>query len=101
MLLPVQGAEARRLVDTWLAARGVVPQVAGEFDDAALREVFGAAGRGLFLAPALIADELKQLYGVEEVGLFDDLVARYFLITPQRKRRPPAEEAIRVAFKAA
>lgn len=99
MLLPVQGVDARRLVDSWFASRGIVPQVAGEFDDAALREVFGAAGTGLFLAPSLVAKELKTLYGVEHVGLFEDLVARYFLITPQRKRRLPAEIAIRKALK--
>ena len=97
MLLPVQGADARQLVDTWLAARGVVPKVAGEFADAALREVFGAAGAGIFLAPSLIAEDLKSLYGVEVIGQFQDLVARYFLITPARKRRPPAETAIRAA----
>lgn len=98
MLLPVKGVDARRLVDTWFASRGLVPQVAGEFDDAALREVFGAAGTGLFLAPSFVAQELKALYGVEHVGLFEDLVARYFLITPQRKRRLPAEAAIRTAL---
>jgi len=98
MLLPVQGVEARRLVDAWFASRGLVPRVAGEFDDAALREVFGASGTGLFLAPSLVAHELKALYGVEHVGLFDDLVARYFLITPNRKRPLPAEVAIRAAL---
>ena len=98
MLLPVQGADARRLVDTWLAGRGVSPRVVGEFDDAALREVFGASGTGLFLAPSLISAELKALYGVEHVGLFEDLVARYFLITPQRKRQLPAEKAILERF---
>lgn len=99
MLFPAQGAEARRMVDTWFSARGIVPHVAGEFDDAALREVFGAAGMGLFLAPTLIARELKALYGVEHVGLFQDLVARYFLVSPARKRQPPAVAAIRAAGK--
>ena len=95
MLLPVQDIDARRLVDNWLAARDIVPRVVGEFDDAAMREVFGAAGTGLFLAPSFVADELKALYGVERVGLFEELVARYFLVTPKRKRSLPAAEAIR------
>ncbi|MEQ9109901.1 MAG: LysR family transcriptional regulator [Rhodospirillaceae bacterium] len=100
MLLPTQGVDARRLVDTWFASRDIVPHVVGEFDDAALREVFGAAGTGLFLAPSLVAEELKALYGVEHVGLFQDLVARYFLVSPPRKRRLPAEAAIRAASQA-
>jgi LysR family transcriptional activator of nhaA len=98
MLLPTQGVEARRLVDAWFAVKGIVPQVAGEFADAALREVFGASGTGLFLAPSLVANELKAIYGVEHVGLFEDLVARYFLITVPRKRPLAAEAAIRAAW---
>ncbi len=98
MLLPTQGVEARRLVDAWFAAKGLVPHVAGEFADAALREVFGASGTGLFLAPSLVAHELKAIYGVEHVGLFEDLVARYFLVTLPRKRPLAAEAAIRTAW---
>lgn len=98
MLLPAQSIEARGLVDNWFASRGIVPHVAGEFDDAALREVFGASGTGLFLAPSLVAHELKALYDVEHVGLMEDLVARYFLISPQRKRRLPAEAAIHASL---
>jgi LysR family transcriptional activator of nhaA len=97
MLFPAEGTEARRLVDGWLTARRLAPVVVGEFDDAALREAFGAAGAGLFLAPALIAADLRGLYGVRQVGALTGLVARYFLVTPARKHRPPAESAIRAA----
>lgn len=94
LLLPGAAGEARRLVDTWLASRGLEPRVAGEFDDAGLREAFGAAGAGLFLAPELIAPALRQVYGVERVGVLGELVARYFLVTPLRPHRPPAQAVI-------
>jgi LysR family transcriptional activator of nhaA len=97
LLFPSPGSEARSLVDGWLAARNIAPHIVGEFDNAASREVFGAAGMGLFLAPQLIETDLKTFYGVEKVGAFKDLIARYFLIAPMRKRRSPAEEAIRNA----
>lgn len=95
LLYPGAETEARRLVDGWLVSRGIAPRVAGEFDNAALREVFGAGGTGLFLAPALIAADLKSLYGVEKAGTLEGLIARYFLVTPVRARRHPAEAAIR------
>lgn len=97
LLFPAPGTEARSLVDGWLAARNIAPHVAGEFDNAASREVFGAAGVGLFLAPQLIEADLKTLYGVEKVGVCKDLIARYFLVAPLRTRRSPAEDAIRNA----
>jgi LysR family transcriptional activator of nhaA len=94
LLLPGARSEARRLVDTWIASRGFAPRVVGEFDDAGLREAFGAAGAGLFFAPTLIAPALRQVYGVECAGTLPDLVARYFLVTPERRHRPAAQAAI-------
>jgi LysR family transcriptional activator of nhaA len=94
LLLPGAASEARRLVDAWLASRGLEPRVVGEFDDAGLREAFGAAGAGLFLAPELIAPTLRQIYGVERAGTLPELVARYFLVTPDRKFRPAAVGAV-------
>ncbi|MCU0975617.1 MAG: LysR family transcriptional regulator [Steroidobacteraceae bacterium] len=94
LLLPGAASEARRLVETWLASRGLAPRVVGEFDDAGLREAFGAAGAGLFLAPGLIAPALRKVYGVECAGTLPELAARYFLVTPDRKHRPAAVGAI-------
>lgn len=94
LLLPGAASEARRLVDTWLASRGLAPRVVGEFDDAGLREAFGAAGAGLFFAPTLIAPVLRQVYGVECAGTLPDLLARYFLVAPERRHQPAAIAAI-------
>lgn len=101
LLLPGARSEARRLVDTWLASRGLAPRVVGEFDDAGLREAFGAAGAGLFLAPTLIAPALRQTYGVDCAGTLPDLVARYFLVAPERRHRPAAQAAIEAGAVAA
>ena len=94
LLLPAASSEARRLVQGWLAARGLRPRIVGEFDDAALREAFGAVGAGLILAPELIGSTLHKVYGVERVGSLPDLEARYFLVTPERRHLPPALVAI-------
>lgn len=94
LLLPGAGSEARRLVEGWLAGRGLQPRVVGEFDDAALREAFGAVGAGLLLAPEFIGATLRKVYGVERIGALPELKARYFLVTPERRHRPPAQVAI-------
>jgi LysR family transcriptional activator of nhaA len=91
LLLPGERSEARRLVETWLASRGLEPRIVGEFDDAALREAFGSVGAGLLLAPELIGTVLNKVYGVERVGAMPELQARYFLVAPERRHRPAAQ----------
>jgi LysR family transcriptional activator of nhaA len=94
LLLPGAASEARRLVDGWLASRELRPRIVGEFDDAALREAFGAIGAGLILAPEFIGAALRKIYGVEHVGTLPELKARYFLVAPERRHRPPAQRAM-------
>lgn len=94
LLLPGERSDARRLVESWFASRGITPRIVGEFDDAALREAFGSVGAGLILAPELIGDELRKVFGVERVGTLRELQARYFLIAPDRKHRSPAQQVI-------
>ena len=101
LLLPGAASEARRLVDGWLAARDLRPRVVGEFDDAALREAFGAVGAGLLLAPEFIGAALRKVYGVERIGTLRELQARYFLVAPERRHRPPAQLAIEARAEAA
>lgn len=101
LLLQGAGSEARRLVDGWLASRGLQPRVVGEFDDAALREAFGAVGAGLLLAPEFIGAALRKVYGVERIGALPELKARYFLVAPERRHRPPAQLAIEARAEAA
>jgi LysR family transcriptional activator of nhaA len=97
LLLPGLASDARRLVEGWLAARGLQPRIVGEFDDAALREAFGAAGAGVLFAPDLIGPTLRRIYGIEQVGTLPGLTARYFLVTPERRHQPPAQLAIEAA----
>ncbi len=94
LLLPGAASEARRLVDGWLASRDLRPRIVGEFDDAALREAFGAIGAGLILAPEFIGSALRKIYGVERIGALPELKARYFLVTPERRHTPPAQRAM-------
>jgi LysR family transcriptional activator of nhaA len=94
LLLPGSNSDARRLVEGWLTSRGLQPHIVGEFDDAGLREAFGAVGAGLIFAPELIGSTLKKMYGFERIGIIPDLAARYFLVAPDRRYQPRAQTAI-------
>lgn len=94
LLLPGFDSDARRLVEGWLAGRGLTPRIIGEFDDAGLREAFGAVGTGALFAPELIGASLRKIYGFEKVGTISELTARYFLVAPERRYQPLAQTVI-------
>jgi LysR family transcriptional activator of nhaA len=66
----------------------------GEFEDSALKKVFGQEGMGLFVAPEVIADEVCRQYGVEIIGRIDEVREQYYAISVERKVRHPAVVAI-------
>jgi len=75
------------------------PRIAGQFDDSALLKAFGQAGRGLFFAPAAIAQEIEQQYGVERIGAVNQVRERFYAISVERRVRHPAVVAISGAAK--
>jgi LysR family transcriptional activator of nhaA len=89
-LLPMPNTALRRELDAWLVARGVVPKVVGEFQDAALLSEFADAGVGLFAAPDAIAPRKGELKGIRRVGPLKPLRSRYYAITVERRILHPA-----------
>ena len=94
MLLPSEGHALRRSLEAWLERRGLKPVVAGEFDDSALLETFGAEGLGFFAAPSAIAEEVVRAYGVLRLGALEDLKARIYAVSADRRLAHPAVQAI-------
>jgi len=93
-LLPSPGTALRHALDRWFEAQGVRPEVAGEFDDAALLEAFGRRGLGLFAAPAVIEREVCAEMQVQPVGRTDEVRERYYAISVERRLRHPAVVAM-------
>ena len=89
VLLPTPHAAARSRLDAWFERLGIVPQVAGEFEDSALIKTFGASGMGVFPAPALVHEELLARYRVERVGPCEGIEEHYFAIGTERKVQHP------------
>ena len=92
-LLPTADATLRRLLDQWFEARGIRPQIVGEFEDSALLKVFGQSGAGLFAVPSAIEAEVRRQYGVRRVGRVE-VRERFYAFTVERKMKHPAVVAI-------
>ncbi len=101
LLLPGSGAAMRGAMERWFGEQRIRPRIVGEFDDTALMKAFGAAGVGLFPAPAAIAEEVRRQYGAELVGRVEDVVVRYYAISVERRLTHPAVLAVSRAAKQA
>jgi LysR family transcriptional activator of nhaA len=94
VLLPTLNTTLRHSLDQWFTEIGVRPRVIAEFEDTALLKVFGQHGHGVFPVPDVLATAVRRQYGVREIGTADTVVARFYLISPERRVRHPAIAAI-------
>jgi LysR family transcriptional regulator, transcriptional activator of nhaA len=100
ILLPAGNAALRRAAEQWFEELGIRPRVRGEFSDSALLKAFGARGEGIFLAPAVIEEEVRRMYGVQVVGREDNLRERFYAISVEKRLAHPAVVAITRAARA-
>lgn len=94
MLLPADNTALRRSLDEWFEAATIYPVVIGEFDDSALLKAFGEAGHGIFPAPIPIEREVRKQYKVTLVGRANNVRARYYAVSVERRLKHPAVVAI-------
>jgi LysR family transcriptional activator of nhaA len=97
MLMPLQSTTLRSELDLWLESRKITPVIVGEFDDAALLNAFGQRGDGIFMAPTVIADEIRRQYQVSVVGQTKEVMYRFYAISIERILTHPAVVAISTA----
>ncbi len=94
MLLPSVGTAIRRDLDAWFEKLGVRPRIVGEFDDTALAKVFGRRGRGVFVAPTAIEDDILRQENVLMLGRTSEVRQSYYAISVERRLRHPAVVAV-------
>ncbi len=94
LLLPTENMAVRRELDRWFEARGVRPDVLGEFEDYALLREFGASGLGLFAVPSVVERQLRRSYRLELVGRTPAVQAHFYAISLERKIKNPAVAAM-------
>lgn len=103
MLLPLESSTLGRTLAHWFQVHGVKPNIVAEFQDSALLKVFGAEGRGIFVAPTAVAKEVCRQYGVVVLGSSAELKERYYAISVERRLKNSGvlaicESARRVMF---
>ena len=97
MLVPGENTIIRGRLMRWFGERQIQPRIVGEFDDSALMKAFGQSGIGIFIAPSVIADEVRRQYGVEVIGRTDDVTERFYAISVERRLTHPAVVAVTTA----
>jgi len=97
VLAPLTGSAMRRHLDGWFDEIGVTPRIVAEFEDSALLKAFGEAGAGIFPAPRVIEQELRQTYHVRPIGSAGLIREAYYAISPERVLKQPAVRHITMA----
>lgn len=100
VLMPAGNAALRAALEQWFDEVGVRPRVRGEFADSALLKAFGARGEGLFVAPTVVEEEVRRMYGVAVVGRDKRLRERFYAISVEKRLAHPAVLAITKAARA-
>jgi LysR family transcriptional activator of nhaA len=93
-LLPSGDSSLRRALNDWFSSHDIRPKIVAELDDAALANIFGEAGLGVFAAPDVIETEVRQRYHVQLVGRSKEIRQRFYAISLERKIKHPAIVAI-------
>ncbi len=94
MLVPGGSSSVRPQFDAWLERQGLHPRVVGEFGDGALMKAFGRQGRGVFLSPSVVEDEIVRQYGVQVIGHCEEISDDFYAITAERRITHPGVAAI-------
>ncbi len=97
MLLPSPMSALRGSLDRWFDSVNIRPRITGEFDDQALLKVFGQAGDGVFAAPSIIEEEVRQQHNVMVVGRAGAVREQFYAISVERVIKHPAVAAVQKA----
>ena len=93
-MLHTENTPLRRGLDGWFARHNIRPRVAAEVEDVGFLQLLGQDGRGFFVAPALVQEEICARYGVRVVGVAEGVTERFFGITMEREPSHPAVQAL-------
>jgi LysR family transcriptional activator of nhaA len=88
-LMPTRENAVRRALEHWFELHQLTPNIVAEVYDSALLKSFGGEGAGLFPGSAVIEDNIRTMYAVEDVGTAKGIHEQYYAISPERKIKQP------------
>ena len=94
MLLPTSNTAMRDSIDLWLEHRGIRPAIVAEFEDSALLKSFAQAGHGLFFAPTVVENFIKEQIGAVRLEVAEGVIEPLYAVTVERRITHPGVTAI-------
>jgi LysR family transcriptional activator of nhaA len=94
MVVPTAPGVLRRALDYWLEQHELAPRVVAELEDSALVKLFAQAGEGAVISSLVVESELRELYGLERVGVCEGLDEHFYAINVERRIQHPAVAAV-------
>ncbi len=95
MLLPSANSSMGRKILQWFDAKGVTPNIIGEFDDVALMKAYAELNpSAIFIAPSLYLHQSVFSTQFYHVGTVEELREEYHVIFAERMIQHPAVKAI-------
>jgi LysR family transcriptional regulator, transcriptional activator of nhaA len=93
-VLPTENTALRGALEAWFIATDIRPRVVCEVEDAALLQVAGQSGLGLFAAPTVVEAQVRAQHGVRVVGRVAEVRERFYAISAERRLAHPAVVAL-------
>jgi LysR family transcriptional activator of nhaA len=93
-LVPIEQTSLRRGLTSWFDRQKVRPRIRAELQDSALIGALGQAGEGVFAVPSVIEERVRAQQRVAVVARLDDVRARFYAITVDRRITHPGVRAI-------
>jgi LysR family transcriptional activator of nhaA len=94
ILLPTAHGALRARLDRWFELHGIMPKIAGEFEDSALMAVFAARGLGAFPLAELGAGDLSMLRGLHCLGRAEGVIDEIHAIRSRRGQHHSLAERV-------
>lgn len=94
MLVPGESTMVRGRLMRWFGEHQLLPRIVGEFDDSALMKAFGQSGMGIFIAPSVIAEEVRRQFGVVIIGQTGEVTEQFYAISVERRLTHPGVVAV-------
>ncbi len=85
MLVPTNTNLLRRQLDRWFNDLKIQPRICAEFDDSAMMKIAGRGGVGLLAVPGMIETEIRELYGLVQVGVAQGIEEQFYAVSIDRK----------------
>lgn len=100
IFIPTFDSEIRSGLDRWFRQNNVEPNIKGEIEDMALLRLMALSGKGIVLAPEIVAIDEVRNSTLKVFHRFDEMKEYYYAITPDRKfKNSVVDEMSRITIK--